>query len=55
MVSYDKLKIIPGETTIFLHEKFIFLRDITFMSHWRLCYTMTAKQVYAAAIEVFVV
>ena len=30
-----------------LHDKFILSCDITFMWHWRLCYTMTGKQVDA--------
>ena len=35
-------------------DKFILSRDITFMSHWRLRYIMTVKQVNAA-IDVFLV
>ena len=38
----------PGKATILSRDKFILLRDITLMLHWRLCYTMTGKQVDAA-------
>ena len=53
MVSRNKLKHqIKGQ--ILSRDKFILSRDVTFMSHRWLRYTMTAKQVNAA-IDVFLV
>ena len=53
MMSRDKLKQqVRGQ--FLSHDKFIVSRDITFMSHQWLRYTMTAKQVNAA-IDVFLV
>ena len=51
MMSRDKLKHqVRGQ--FLSHNKFILSRDITFISHRWLCYTMTAKQINAA-IDVF--